>query len=140
MRNRLLLLIAALVVLAGCQPEPYHPFSTVKGSNPLEPCPSTPNCVRESIRLNGERPQQVLALAQKAAERLGPASISVEDSLRIHAVYRVLLFRDDVHLAVEPAGDASILHIRSASRTGQSDLGVNRRRVNDFYRELERLL
>ena len=140
MRNRLLLLIAALVVLSGCQPEPYQPFPLSEGSSPLEPCPSTSNCVRESIQLDGKHPPEVFALAQKAAEGLNPVTISADDSLRLHAVYRVLVFRDDVHLAVEPAEDASILHIRSASRVGQSDLGVNRGRVNDFYRELESLL
>ena len=39
-------------------------------------------------------------------------------------------FVDDLELHLRPAGD--IIAIRSASRVGLSDLGVNRRRVEDL--------
>jgi len=56
-------------------------------------------------------------------------------------VYRVaLLFKDDVDVAVEPSADGSTLHVRSASRVGHSDLGVNRRRVARFFRAVDEAL
>ena len=38
-------------------------------------------------------------------------------------------FTDDVVVEVEPAPQGSVVWIRSASRTGRSDLGVNARRA-----------
>jgi uncharacterized protein (DUF1499 family) len=69
----------------------------------------------------------VRALEALEAERVtrGP------DSLRAAAVFRVAwVFQDDVAVAVtaRPEG-GSLLHARSASRVGYSDLGVNRRRL-----------
>jgi uncharacterized protein (DUF1499 family) len=75
---------------------------------------------------------------RQALRALGPVRLQIRpDTMRATAVYRVAwLFRDDVDVAVEPRPDGSRLHVRSASRTGYSDLGVNRRRVQ---RLLDRL-
>ena len=43
----------------------------------------------------------------------------------------------DLALTVEPHEEGTALHIRSASRKGYSDFGVNRRRVKRFFAELE---
>ena len=47
----------------------------------------------------------------------------------IHAEFRSLIFRfvDDVEFVFPPA--EKIIHVKSASRTGYYDFGVNRRRV-----------
>lgn len=47
----------------------------------------------------------------------------------LHAVFTSLVFRfqDDVEILRD--ADAQVLHVRSASRVGHSDLGVNRKRV-----------
>ena len=62
------------------------------------------------------------------------------ESRRLDAVFTVFLFKDDVALRIEPHDDGAALHIRSASRTGYSDLGVNKRRVKKFFAELEKRL
>lgn len=110
---------------------------SAQDASPLSPCPSSPNCERVS------RPFPVAADAlfsasQRALASLGPAALDVQpDALRMHAVYRVaLLFNDDVDVAVTPDGDRSWLHIRSASRVGYEDLGVNARRVERFFEAL----
>jgi uncharacterized protein (DUF1499 family) len=41
-------------------------------------------------------------------------------------------FVDDVELAVDTA--ASVIQVRSASRVGTSDFGVNRKRIDDLRR------
>ena len=54
---------------------------------------------------------------------------------RIEAVATTFLFRfkDDVVIRITPAGAASRLDIRSASRVGKSDLGANARRIRRFF-------
>jgi uncharacterized protein (DUF1499 family) len=58
------------------------------------------------------------------------------DTHYVHAEFRSRLFRfvDDVELVVDPV--ARVLHFRSASRVGHSDLGVNRRRMEELSRTL----
>lgn len=106
--------------------------------SPLAACPDSPNCERVS-RGYDVAPDTLFDAAQKALDDLGPSSVEVQpDTQRVHAVYRVaLIFKDDVHLAVGPHESGSVLHIRSASRVGYSDLGVNADRVERFFEALE---
>jgi uncharacterized protein (DUF1499 family) len=46
----------------------------------------------------------------------------------------ILRFIDDLELRLDP--EACLIHIRSASRVGTWDLGVNRRRVEQLRRQL----
>jgi uncharacterized protein (DUF1499 family) len=59
--------------------------------------------------------------------------------IEIHAVYRIPLmgFKDDVDAIIEEEHGTTTLFIRSASRTGAYDLGVNKRRVRRILRKLE---
>jgi len=47
--------------------------------------------------------------------------------LRFEARTAWLRFRDDLEFLADDA--AKVIHVRSASRVGQSDLGANRRRI-----------
>ncbi|NBC85433.1 MAG: DUF1499 domain-containing protein [Bacteroidetes bacterium] len=107
----------------------------VADSSPLQPCPDTPNCERTQ-RTYDTDPDTLFSATRTALNELGPTSIEVQEAARTaHAVYRVaLVFKDDVHVAVTAGESAgSILHVRSASRVGYSDLGVNARRVERFF-------
>lgn len=123
-----LLLAVALLVGVGCSSSDSLPTAT--SDNPLPECPSSPNCERVSASY-AVSPDSLFAGTQRALETLGPSQLQLRtDSLRASATYRVAwVFSDDVDVAVHPDEDGSVLHIRSASRTGYSDLGVNRRRV-----------
>jgi hypothetical protein len=119
--------------------------------NPLPPCPGTPNCERESRTFPSASPEVLFEQAQDALGDLGPVELAVRDEgeRRVAAVFRVaLIFKDDVAVAVTPpsetsstgdsnAGTGAVLHIRSASRVGASDLGVNARRVKRFFERLD---
>lgn len=109
--------------------------------SPLPPCPDTLNCERTS-REYDVSPDSLYVAAQKALESLGPTTLRLHpEERRAEAVYRVaLVFKDDVDLVVEPGDPGSRLFIRSASRVGYSDLGVNRRRVERFFEALHRAL
>jgi uncharacterized protein (DUF1499 family) len=112
----------------------------VNGGAPprLPDCPGTPNCVCsqdgrprhaiEPLRYEGPAAPAWAALRALVAE-LPRTRIVEERPGRLHAEVRTRLFRfvDDLHLQLdEPAG---VIHVRSASRLGRSDFGVNRRRV-----------
>lgn len=57
------------------------------------------------------------------------AEVTAQSADRIDAVFtsRLLRFKDDVTFVIDT--DDGLLHVRSASRTGHSDLGANRKRV-----------
>lgn len=62
-----------------------------------------------------------------------------EEVLRLSAVAvtKVLKFKDDVDIAVLPAGEGSTLAIYSRSRVGYSDLGKNKKRVEALLATLK---
>ncbi|QWV95351.1 DUF1499 domain-containing protein [Geomonas oryzisoli] len=60
------------------------------------------------------------------AERPAEGIIEATDTTRWFG------FKDDIAVRIVPAGDRSLLDIRSASRVGISDLGTNAKRVRAF--------
>ncbi len=62
--------------------------------------------------------------------------LQIEDLSEGHvaSVHRAGFFKDDMEFVVAPTPHGSVLHVRSASRTGHWDLGVNRFRVWRFLR------
>lgn len=49
---------------------------------------------------------------------------------------RIFRFRDDVLALLTPAGDSTLVELRSASRLGRSDLGQNRRNLLELVQQL----
>jgi uncharacterized protein (DUF1499 family) len=107
----------------------------------LAACPATPNCVCsqaedaehaiEPIRFDNGADEAWRRLRQVLAER--PLTRIVrEEGDYLHAECTSLLFRftDDVEVLLDRA--ASVIHLRSASRIGRSDLGANRRRIEEI--------
>ena len=80
-----------------------------------------------------------LALAMPAPEAWNLIRKTIEDQPRVriveqtggylHAEYRSRLFRFVDDLELQLRADQRIIAVRSASRLGYSDFGVNRRRV-----------
>lgn len=105
----------------------------VGADGPLPPCGPALNCYR-SRRAVSVPPQTALATAEAvlrgASHPLSGRVVSVEgtaDGLR--AVFQIGPFRDDVQVAAEARGETgSMLYLRSASRSGNADMGLNRRR------------
>ena len=76
-----------------------------------------------------------LAEAKRAVERMGGTVIEETDTY-VAATFQSRFFRfiDDVEL--RDAGDG-VVHVRSSSRVGHSDMGVNRKRVERLREVLE---
>ncbi len=132
-------LLSALLLLSPSMPEPSTPPDST--DNPLPACPDSPNCERTS-RPYATSADRLFEAAQEALTSLGPTALEVApETHRCQAVYRVaLVFKDDVDVAVTGDDEAATVHIRSASRVGYSDLGVNDRRVRRFFRALDEAL
>lgn len=108
----------------------------------LAPCPDAPHCVssQESRPARAVAPLRFDGDEAKARERLKSVLTAMgiavveerSDSLRAVATSRVFRFQDDVDFAFAPG----VIHVRSCSRTGRYDFGVNRRRVETIRRLL----
>lgn len=113
--------------------------TTGRSQTTLAPCPDKPNCITSYIH-NKDRDHYLPALRTKEftskvraklLEHLKQESrvkIIKSTESYIHAEYTSLVFRfvDDLELYFAQEG---VIHFRSAARTGYSDLGVNKRRV-----------
>lgn len=110
-------------------------------TNPLPPCPDSPNCVRLSQKLSSDA-DKVFKYAKKVLQDIGAVKINTtEEKRHLESVFKVFIYKDNFFVQVEKVGDSdSILHLRSSSRVGYSDLGVNRRRVKKFLRKLDKEL
>ena len=110
------------------------------GTGRFAPCPSTPNCVSsqsdpldrehyvEPIHFLGGTPD-AMAAARHALRSVERVTIVSEGPHYLHgeARSRMLRFVDDVEFGYDPV--RRLLHVRSASRLGRRDFGVNRERV-----------
>jgi len=109
----------------------------VKNGN-LRPPPSSPNAVSSQatggyhqiapLSYKGTHEQAMKTL--KAIVESTPNTRIVEtrpDYLYVEYASALLGFVDDVEFYLPPGGQ--IIHVRSASRLGHSDLGVNRKRI-----------
>jgi uncharacterized protein (DUF1499 family) len=112
----------------------------------LADCPDSPNCV-SSQSDDPEHRVEPLPLLGSASETLGRLKSILEAMPRtrvvderesyVHAeaTSRVFGFVDDVEFLADE--EKQVIHVRSASRVGHSDLGVNRDRVERIREAFE---
>jgi uncharacterized protein (DUF1499 family) len=92
-------------------------------------------------------PDEAFALVRKAADNLGWQVIEAAPPGgrvglgRLEAVDRTLILRmpDDITVRIRPRADGTRIDIRSASRFGGHDFGVNARRIRAFLEEASNL-
>jgi uncharacterized protein (DUF1499 family) len=117
-------------------------------SGKLAPCPASPNCV-SSFSQDAEHQIEPLAYTSAPAEAMAKLKGAIESSPKtkiitatdnyLYAEFTSALmgFVDDVEFLVDDG--AKVIHVRSASRLGQSDLGVNRKRIETIRAQLNPL-
>jgi len=107
------------------------------GDADLPPCPSSPNCVSsgdpdpvrriDPISFQG-REEEAREAIETVVRSFPRATIVAASGSVVRAEFRSLLgFVDDVEFRIDEV--AGVIHVRSASRKGYWDFGVNRRRV-----------
>lgn len=84
-------------------------------------------------------PAQAFARAERAARAMGWEVVAAApEALRIEATDTTLLFgfKDDIVVRVASSGNGSRVDVRSLSRVGRSDFGVNANRIRKFLKQL----
>ena len=135
----LLVLITGSAVDTGCGGR--MPVALADGSGRLAPCPASPNCVSSeatdalhataAYRIRGDSRAAWKALESHLRELPRVELVTVAGDY-LHAVFttRLMRYRDDVEFVVDaPAG---VIRLRSASRVGYGDMGVNRERLESI--------
>jgi|GEM_PF-149131 uncharacterized protein (DUF1499 family) len=109
-------------------------------SDKLAPCPATPNCVNSQSGSDDQEhfiqpivltssPDRTMAALKEVVQSLDRTEIITDMPNYLYAEFTSALmgFVDDVEFSLDQT--AGVIHVRSASRLGESDLGVNRKRV-----------
>ncbi len=136
-----IVLAVAVIGCAGPQME-----KNMNSHDCLADCPDRPNCVSSDAKdpQNTVAPMILIgdaatgwASIQAVLGRL-PRSTFVKTTDRyLHVTFKSRLFNfvDDLELKLNP--QSGVIAIRSASRVGYFDLGVNRRRVESLRKQLK---
>lgn len=136
MKRGLLPILACTFMLMNCSGNQPSTLGVAKGT--LTPCPSSSNCVStsstdekhriEPLHFTGSATEawKTLVAVVKAMKR---SHIVTQSDTYIHAEFASAFFRfvDDVEFSIDEK--AGTIAMRSASRLGSYDFGVNRKRL-----------
>jgi uncharacterized protein (DUF1499 family) len=113
----------------------------------LAVCPNTPNCVSsQASAADTEHSVAPIAFVGEGKAAIAKLKSIIEGSERTKIIQaddnylyaefasKLMGFVDDVEFHADDS--AKVIHVRSASRLGQSDLGVNRKRVEELRSKL----
>ncbi|MDE0938124.1 MAG: DUF1499 domain-containing protein [Mariniblastus sp.] len=113
----------------------------------LSACPESPNCVStqavdpekkmETIPFTASQAEMISKIKNTVESNWPRATLVSETDHYLHYEFKSFVFRfiDDVEFFVND--ESSEVHFRSASRVGHSDLGVNRKRMNQVVESLK---
>jgi uncharacterized protein (DUF1499 family) len=107
----------------------------------LKQCPDSPNCVSSQSNSESHKisPLSYQSSAEEAMQHIKKTILAFpritlieEKNQYLHVEFKTLIFRfiDDVEIIVDDS--EKVIHLRSASRAGHSDLGTNRRRIEEI--------
>ncbi|MGQ9426416.1 DUF1499 domain-containing protein [Gilvimarinus sp. F26214L] len=145
--KKLPLLLALVPAFVGCATGSGRPPPGLSDGM-LQACPSSPNCICSEYPGDEEHyttpvstavDANTIRLVKEVAKDMG-GRLEAEQENYLAFTFRSRVFRfvDDFEVRLVPEDD--LLHIRSASRVGHSDFGVNRRRVDQFKNQLQERL
>jgi uncharacterized protein (DUF1499 family) len=132
-------LLMLSVLMIGCSS--VRPTNLGVKEGLLAPCPTTPNCVlSQSVDQEHaiaplpyrENASDTISHLKKVILAMKRTEIVVATGSYLHAEFTSAVFRfvDDVEFLCDDR--AKLIHVRSASRVGRSDFGVNRKRVEEI--------
>ena len=112
----------------------------------LSPLSKKPNCVSTQtefsskrvapVKFSGEAAEFMAKVASAMASMPG-AVIKQQSENYVYVVFtsKIMRFKDDVEVYLDE--EEGLMHFRSASRVGYSDLGVNAKRYDAFISKLK---
>lgn len=135
--------IIILFIILGSISKSGKPAGLVDGA--LMKCPPKPNCVCseqkddtdhyiDPIIISGGRVDETFKILKETIRELGGV-IHTETATYLSATFSSAIFGfvDDLEIRID--AEQNITHIRSASRVGYGDLGVNKKRI-ELIRDL----
>ncbi|MBB1323312.1 MULTISPECIES: DUF1499 domain-containing protein [Shewanella] len=146
MYKQISIITLSMMLLMGCSGT--VPTLGINNSQ-LTPCPNSPNCVNSQqtsadeehaiapLYFSGTQQQAQVRLLHilKTAERANIVVVE-DDYIRVEFTSQIMRFVDDVEFYFpSTAADKITIHVRSASRIGSSDFGVNRERIEKIRGE-----
>lgn len=143
---RLLSILSLSLVMAACTgTRPAHLGGALTS---LQACPDSPNCV-SSLADQSDDEHYIAPFAIRSSSQENPisqvaliikqnskADIIVQSDHYLYAEYTsdLMRFVDDVEFLFDT--EEKVVHVRSASRLGHKDFGVNRDRIEAIRAEL----
>jgi len=136
-----LVVISPVIALAVLSALASKPKNLGANNGRLAPCPGSPNCVStqsadsqhaiDAIVYDGT-PEDAMRKLKAVIAVIPRMEIIAETESYLHAEATSLIFRfrDDVEFVIDR--QAKVIHFRSASRVGHSDLGTNRVRMEEI--------
>ena len=104
------------------------PSSSYASHIELKPCIEVAHCVKEEWEVNNiDEPFEEIKTLIENTPRTKIVEIN-RDYLHAEAISKWMKYVDDLEVSFLP--ESNILSIRSESRVGESDLGVNQKRVD----------
>ena len=108
----------------------------------LLPCGDKPNCVSTQDSRNEHNIEPFILTEQANINTIEQAALELpgaklaekrDDYLRIECTSKIMRFVDDLELRI----DGNVLLVRSESRIGYSDFGINRKRAEQLRKQLQ---
>ncbi|HUS88984.1 MAG TPA: DUF1499 domain-containing protein [Desulfosporosinus sp.] len=139
-------LLYLAIMMVGCS-ESFSSQTRVTGGRLLI-CPDSPNCVSSQsddprhaiapLRYEGTA-EKGKALLIEAVLGMKRSHIVISEEAYLHAEFTSAFFRfvDDVEFLLDDG--KKLIHVRSVSRVGYSDFGVNRKRVEEICTRFDAL-
>jgi uncharacterized protein (DUF1499 family) len=131
-----------LLGLIGCAGE--RPVNLGIHDGRLSACPASPNCVSSQAQDELHRiaplefsgsPEAAFDQLKQLLARRSDTKIVLEYPGYLRVELQTLLFVDDAEFLVD--NTHSLIHVRSASRLGYSDMGKNRSRIEEIRRDFK---
>lgn len=141
--QRIILMGILSALLAACAGDRPNNLGAKNGL--LLSCPASPNCVSSQVAdeqhgikplpVNGDPGFEFIRLTTLLKNR-PDTKIIEESSGYLRVEFRTRFFVDDGEFLLDR--ERKIIHLRSASRVGYSDLGKNRSRMEEIRRDFEK--
>ena len=112
----------------------------------LKPCPESPNCVSTQTQQKNKQMdpipfaldiKNIIKIIKSVVASLPNTHLEKESINYLHYTFKSAIFRftDDVEFLID--AKQKLIHFRSASRTGYSDMGVNKKRMTKIRKSIK---
>ena len=142
MKERSVVALIVVLLASACAGDRPAALGVTNGA--LTACPDSPNCVSsqahdERHRIEplaaGDNPDTAFTRLIEIISRRPDATVVDKTGTYLRVELRTTFFTDDAEFLLDR--ENRLIQLRSASRVGYSDLGLNRRRIEEVRKEFQ---